>query len=147
MKKINFKEGFTRIKIVWFIFFLVLGLFTLYFPHQPKGLFSTSCWINIFGPFFGNSLVACEYFKSIPMYGIFYLHIALIPVFFYDINGSVDLVKRTYLWISSNITFVIFYISVDSQEHEYLFFVLGITVFGIILFKTMDFIKDGFLKK
>jgi hypothetical protein len=35
----------------------------------------------------------------------------------------------------------------SEQQYGYLYVCLGIVVFGFILFKTLDFIKDGFLKK
>jgi hypothetical protein len=147
MKKVNFKDGFTRVKIVWVIFFLILGIFTIYFPLSSNSPYFPSCWINIFGPFFGNNLIACDTSISTEMSGVAYLLIALIPVFFYDITGFVDLLKRIYMWVSIFIIYVFFSLYRSEQQYGYLYVCLGIVVFGFILFKTLDFIKDGFLKK
>jgi len=138
-KKIDFKDGFIRILIVWSVFFLGLGIFQFYSKFV----------INIFAPFVGGKLIQGGYLgltshPDTQLAGVFYIMIGLIPVFLISLNGFVDLIKRIYAWFGLGTSLIT--IVVNFSLEVTIFVPLGIIIFGFILFKVLDFIRKGFIK-
>ena len=138
-KKIDFKDGFTRILIVWSVFFLGLGIFQFYSKFV----------INIFAPFVGGKLISGGYLgltihPDTQLAAVFYIMIGLIPVFLISLNGFVDLIKRIYAWFGLGTSLIIILVNLSLEVT--IFVPVGIIIFGFILFKVLDFIREGFIK-
>ena len=137
-KKIDFKDGFTRIQMVWSVFFLGLGIYQLYSKFV----------INIFAPFIGGKLIKGGYFVTshpdTQLAAVFYIMIGLIPVFLISLVGFVDLIKRIYAWFGLGTSLIIILVNLSLEVT--IFVPVGIIIFGFILFKVLDFIREGFIK-
>jgi len=140
-KKIDFKDGFSRIKFVIIIAWSVIFLGLAFFQYYTKYI------INIFSPFIGGSLIIEPSKWTSPdviYFVVFYLMLGLIPIFLFSVSGFVDLTKRIYFWFGT--TAILIIILLQESVKFTIFFPLGIIIFGFILFKVLDFIKDGFIK-
>lgn len=70
--------------------------------------------------------------------------IGLIPVFLISLVGFVDLIKRIYAWFGLGTSLIIILVNLSLEVT--IFVPVGIIIFGFILFKVLDFIREGFIK-
>ena len=137
IKKINFSEGAKRIfliiKIIWFLCFIFLAFkaFSAYQFRQSK--------IN---PSNIDIADAIHYL----IISINYVVISLLPIIFFDVKNLSEFLKRTLISFSL-IILLIAPIVFEVLRSIYFFpFFCSIILINYIIFITINYIRDGFVK-